>query len=175
MANAANKYRKYVLVAIFCLYGSLAWAQNEVARERSSLRGVDAIGFTVTVEKNAPLENNVKLDVPSLQKMGESTLKEGGITLIPDNEVKHSDEIPFLLMHINTMDAGRGLIPFNISLYLYQPVKLTLNRDIQTTANTWESATLGLVSYDRLDLINKAAGDLLKEFIDDYNKINGSN
>lgn len=172
MAIFAKKYRKYILVTFFCLCSSLAWAQNEIERERSSLRGINTIGFTVTVEKNAPLKNNVKLDVPSLQKMGEEILKKGGITLTPDKQVKHSDEIPFLLMHINSMDAGQGLIPFNISLHLYQPVKLALNRDIQTTANTWESATLGLVSYDRLDLIKKATRDLLQEFIDDYQKIN---
>jgi len=173
MASFGFKYRKYALLVIFCLYGSLANAQNEVARERSSLKGIDAVGFTVNIEKNAPLKK-AKLDVTTLQKMGEATLKEGGITIIPDKKVKHSDEIPFLYMHINTMDAGQGLVPFNVSLYLYQPVKLTLNRDIQTTANTWESATLGLVSYDRLDLIKKAAQNLLKEFIDDYNKINHS-
>lgn len=175
MAGFTHAYRKYFLVVILCLYSSLAWAQNEVVRERSSLKGIDAMGFTINVEKNAPLENETKLDIGALQQMGETTLKEGGIRLIPDEEVKHSDEIPFLYMHINTMDVGRGLIPFNISLYFYQPVKLTLNRDLQTTANTWESATLGLVSYDQLELIKKAARDLLQEFIDDYNQVNSSN
>ncbi|MGD8426870.1 MAG: hypothetical protein PVH63_04515 [Balneolaceae bacterium] len=175
MAIFVHEYRKFLIAAVFCLCSSLAWAQNEVVREQSSLKGINALGFTVNLEKNSPLANQIEINVTSLQHMGETALQEGGITVLPDKEVEHSDEIPFLYMHINTMDAGQGLIPFYISLYFYQPVKLSLNRDIQTTANTWESGTLGLVSYDRLEVINKAASDLLQEFIDDYNKINSTN
>jgi hypothetical protein len=165
---------KLFVVVILCLAPSLLLAQNEVIREMNSLRGIQSMGFTVNLETNISLTEMGEIKVTSLQEMSENTLNEGGITLIPDEEIKRSDEIPFLYMHINTMDAGNGLVPFAITLYFYQPVKLSLNRDMQTTAATWESGTLGIVSYDRMGLISDAARGLLEEFISDFNDINST-
>lgn len=133
------------------------------------------MGFTTNLESNVTLTQKGEIEVTSLKAMGEKTLRNGGITLIPDSEVRESDKIPFLYLHVNAMDAGQGLVPFSISLYLYQPVKLSLNRDLQTSSITWESGTLGIVSYDQMGLISVAAQDLIKEFISDYNDINRSN
>ncbi len=175
MIGALKIFSRVVLVLVMCLNYSWALAQNEIARERSSLKGIQSMGFTVNLETNAPLTQHGEIDVISLSEMGEITLRNGGISLIPDNEVEGSDETPFLYLHVNAMDAGQGLIPFSISLYFYQPVKLTLNRGLQTSSVTWESGTLGIVSYDRIPLISDAAEKLLKEFITDYNQINNSN
>lgn len=163
---------RFLLMLCICLSPLFVWAQNEVDRERSSLQGIQSMGLSVNYEANAPLTEKGDIELSSLQEMGEQTLQEGDITLIPDEEVRQSDQIPLLYLHINAMDAGQGLVPFAINLYFYQPVKLTLNQDIQTTANTWESSTVGLVSYDQLHLISEAAQDLLKEFIRDYHNIN---
>lgn len=149
-----------------------AWAQNEVARERSSLKGIQAMGFSANYEANAPLAEKQEISVSSLQDMGKQTIVEAGITLIPDQEVRQSDQIPLLYLHINAMDAGQGLVPFAINLYFYQPVKLALNQDLQTTASTWESGSVGIASYDQLQLIRQAAEGLLEEFVHDYNTIN---
>ncbi len=167
-----KKSKILCVVAVLYLAPSLLLAQNEVVREINSLRGIQSMGFTVNLETNISLTEMGEIKVTSLQEMGENTLTNGGIDLIPDKEVKRSDEIPFLYMHINTMEAGNGLIPFAITLYFYQPVKLPLNRDLQTTAATWESGTLGIVSYDRMDVISDAAQGLLKEFIKDFGSIN---
>lgn len=161
------------LVLIMMLSDALA--QNEVARERHSLQGIRQLGFTVNLETNVSLNKRGEIEVTSLQSMGENTLRNGGITVIPDEQIKQSDQIPFLYMHINTMDAGEGLVPFHVTLLFYQPVKLPLNRDILTTAATWESSTLGIVSYDRLKLIEKAAENTLHEFIEDFNQANNRN
>jgi hypothetical protein len=147
-------------------------AQNEVAREVNSLKGIQAMGFSVNYEANASLTEKGEIEIMSLQQMGEQLLNEGTIDLIPAEQMKQSDQNPLLYLHINAMDAGRGLVPFSINLYFYQPVKLTLNRDLQTTASTWESGTLGIASYDRLQLIREAAEGLIDEFIADYNNIN---
>lgn len=130
------------------------------------------MGFSVNYEANVSLTQKGEIEITSLQQMGEQALKKGDITLIPTRELKQSDQNPLLYMHINAMDAGRGLVPFAINLYFYQPIKLTLNRDLQTTASTWESGTLGIASYDQLQLIREAARGLLDEFITDYNDIN---
>lgn len=150
-------------------------AQNEVERERNSLKGINAVGFTVNVQSELSLTKKDKIQTKTLQELGLKILRDGGIPIIPDNEVKQSDEIPFLHLHVNTMDAGRGLVPFALTLYLYQPVKLTLNRDLQTSAITWESGSVGIVSYDKMALIEEGAQDLINEFIADYNQINSPN
>ncbi|WP_073059637.1 hypothetical protein [Fodinibius roseus] len=163
---------RLLLVLMLWLIPMLVFAQNEVARERSSLKGIQSMGLSVNYEANAPLTEKTNINVPSLQEKGKRALQEGGIRVVPREEVRQSDEIPLLYLHINAMDAGEGLVPFAVNLYFYQPVKLVLNQDLQTTANTWESGTVGIVSYDKLQLIDQAAEDLLQEFIHDYNEIN---
>ncbi len=175
MPSIAKKILQYFLVVILCLGHSVLLAQNEVARERSSLKGINAMGFTVNLEANVSLTGKSDIDVSSLREMGQKTLKDSDISLIPDKQVQRSDEIPFLYLHVNSMDAGQGLVPFSLSLYFYQPVKLTLNRDLQTSAVTWESGSVGIVSYDQMNLISDAAKNLIEEFISDYNQINSSN
>lgn len=175
MPITAKIYRQYFFIAFLCLVHTTLLAQNEVARERSSLKGINELGFTVNMEANLPLAEKGEIEVTSLREMGEKMLRNSSISLIPDKEAIRSDEIPFLYLHVNCMDAGQGLVPFSLSLYFYQPVKLTLNRDLQTSAVTWESGSVGIVSYDQMNLVNDAAKILIEEFISDYKQINSSN
>lgn len=175
MPKTAKIVLQLLFVTFLWLLHSPALAQNEVAKERSSLKGIDAIGFTVNIETNDPLSGNEDLQVTSLIEMGKNQLRSNNIQLIPDEKIQRSDEVPFLHLHINSMDAGQGIIPFSLSLYFYQPVNLTLNRNIQTSAVTWESGSVGVVTYDQINVINEAAKNLIKEFIVDYNRINETN
>lgn len=147
-------------------------AQNEIEREISSLRGINELGFTVNLETNVTLNEKGEIEVTSIKDAAEQRLSEAGIPLVSDREVKSSADIPFLYMHINTMDAGQGLVPFSISLRFYQPVKLQLNRDRQTSASTWETGMVGIVSYDRMNIIQEAAVNLLGDFVDDFRSVN---
>lgn len=175
MPRATNICRRCFVLLVWCLSYSTLMAQNEVAREQSSLKGIQAMGFTINVETNASLAGYSEIKVEPLIQMGQQTLKEGGIPLISDKEVQQSDEIPFLHLHINSMDAGQGLVPFALTLHFYQPVKLVLNRDIQTSSITWASSSVGIVSYDQMGLIRDAVKNLIEEFVSDYNQMNGSN
>ena len=147
-------------------------AQNEIQRERSSLRGINEVGFTVNLETNVTLNEKGEIEVTSIKDAAEQRLSEAGIPLVSDKEVESSADIPFLYMHINTMDAGQGLVPFSVSIRFYQPVKLQLNRDLQTSASTWETGMVGIVSYDRMNVIQEAAVDLLGDFISDFRRVN---
>lgn len=175
MHGTTKIFQRCIILLVLCLSFSALMAQNEVARERNSLRGIQAMGFTVNVESNASIADYNEINVDSLIQMGQRTLKEGGISLIPDRKVQSSEEIPFLYLHINSMDAGQGLVPFSLTLYFYQPVKLMLNRDMQTSSITWESGSVGIVSYDQMSLISDAAQNLIEEFIADFKQINDSN
>ena len=175
MRGTTEIFQRCIILMVLCLNYSALMAQNEVARERNSLRGIQAMGFTVNVESNASLADYSEINVDSLIQMGQRTLKENGISLIPDRKVQSSDEIPFLYLHINSMDAGQGLVPFSLTLYFYQPVKLMLNRDMQTSSITWESGSVGIVSYDQMGMIPDAAQNLIEEFIADFKQINSSN
>lgn len=150
----------------------LSFAQNEIERERSSLQGIAELGFTVNLEANVSLNEKGELEVTSITDNIRQRLTDANIPLVSDEEVRSSDQIPFLYMHINSMDAGQGLVPFSISLRFYQPVKLMLNRDQQSSASTWETSTVGIVSYDQMHVIQEAAVDLILEFIDDYRRVN---
>lgn len=172
MKSSLKFTSRTLLLLLLAVSPMIALAQNEVDRERSSLRGIQSMGFSVNYEANAPLADKEEIDVSSLRKIGYQALQEDGINVIPDEEVRESDQIPLLYLHINAMDVGRGLVPFAVNLYFYQPVKLTLNQDLQTTASTWESGMVGIASYDQLQMINEATEGLLREFLQDYNSIN---
>lgn len=150
----------------------ISQAQNEIQRERSSLQGINEMGFTVNLETNVSINEKGEIEVTSIKDAAERRLTGAGISLVDDEQVESSADIPFLYMHINTMDAGRGLVSFSVSIRFYQPVKLQLNRDRQTSASTWETGMVGIVSYDRMGLIQESAVDLLRDFIDDYNRVN---
>ncbi len=150
----------------------LSYGQNEIARERSSLRGITQLAFTVNLETNASLNEEGELEVTSIIDAIGDRLEKAGIPVIPDRSVESSADVPFLYIHINTMDAGQGLVPFSISVRFYQPVKLMLNRDTPTSASTWETSMVGIVSYDRMHLIRQSAVNLLQDFISDFNRVN---
>jgi len=154
------------------LIPAISHAQNEVQRERSSLRGINELGFTVNLETNVSLNEKGEIEITSIKDAAEQRLQEAGIPLVGDEQIESSADIPFLYMHINTMDAGRGLVPFSVSLRFYQPVKLQLNRDQQTSASTWETGMVGIVSYDQMNVIQDSAVDLLRDFITDFKSVN---
>lgn len=155
----------------FTLSAATLFAQNEIERDRSTLRGISETGFTANLEVTGSLEEEV-FNVTELEEQAEESLRDYGLTIISDEQVRSSAEIPYVFMHVNTMDTGEGLVPFSINIRFYQPVRLELNRDIQTSASTWETATVGIVSYDQLSVIQESAIDLLKDFIDDHRAVN---
>ncbi|MFH5883246.1 hypothetical protein ACG2F4_02960 [Halalkalibaculum sp. DA3122] len=171
--NTLDAYRRLIaLLPIIILIGAPALAQNEIERERNSLRGIAEMGFTVNIETNVSLNEKGELEISSIKQQAVDKLREAGLTIVPDREIRSSADLPFLYMHINTMDAGRGLVPFSISLDLYQPARLTLNRDLQTSVSTWQTGLVGIVSYDRMNVIGESAVGILDDFIKDYNKVN---
>jgi hypothetical protein len=147
-------------------------AQNEVERERISLQGLQEFGFTANIEGSRDVADSEQLTPTVIRQQSVNQLVEAGIRFVSDEEVRSSADIPFLYMHINTMQLENGLVPFSIQLRLYQPVRLTLNRNMNTSASTWETGMVGIVSYDRLATINRAAEDLIITFIEDYYKAN---
>lgn len=75
---------------------------------------------------------------------------------------------PYLYVHINMMDAGRGLIPFAVDVQLFQPARLQRDQALLTAAATWEAGVVGLVSSDNLGLVPEAVHNLVAAFIDAY-------
>jgi hypothetical protein len=144
------------------------FAQNEIERERLSLQGLQEFGFTANIEGNRTVTSHEKLTPTVIRQEAINKIVQAGLRFVSDEEVRSSADIPFLYMHINTMQLENGLVPFSIQLRLYQPVKLTLNRDLQTSASTWETGMVGIVSLDQLPMINMAANDLISDFIEDY-------
>jgi hypothetical protein len=152
----------------------IVFPQNEMERERISLQGLQQFGFTANVEGSMNIADSEQLTPSVIRQQAVNQLLEADLQYVADEEVQSSADIPFLYMHINTMELENGLIPFSIELRLYQPVKLVLNRDLETSASTWETGMVGIVSYDQLASINRAAENLISDFIQDYRMVNSN-
>ena len=166
---AAMKITSIITILIFVLFLPFQlFAQNEIERERISLQGLQEFGFTANIEGTRTVTSHDQLTPTVIRQEAVNQIVQAGLRFVTDEEVRSSADIPFLYMHINTMQLENGLVPFSIQLRLYQPVKLTLNRDLQTSASTWETGMVGIVSLDQLPVINTAASDLIFTFIEDY-------
>ncbi len=168
----SSRLLTFLFLIITTLWASRSFAQSEVERELSSLHGIGHFYFVLNVEGNKNLTEKEQLNVPKLQKQLHDHLQSKGMDVLPNTDQPAAAEVPYLRLHINAMDAGRGLVPFAISVNFYQPVKLVLNRDRQTLASTWNTGYVGIVSYDRMGVIDTAAVDMLNEFILDYRRVN---
>lgn len=162
---------RFFFLLILILPGTLL-AQNEVERERLSLQGLQEFGFTANIEGSRAIAGDEQLTPSVIRQDAVRRIIEADIRFVSDEEVQSSANIPFLYMHINTMELENGLIPFSIQLRLYQPVKLSLNRDLQTSASTWETGMIGIVSKDQIPVISRAASGLIDQFITDYHFAN---
>lgn len=162
-----------LLFALSAIHGTLL-AQNELQREHISLEGLQEFGFTANIQGPELIAGGDILTPTVIRQQSVDQLINADLRYISDEEVRSSADIPFLYMHINTMQLENGLVPFSIQLKLYQPVNLPLNRDLLTSASTWEVSTVGLVSHDRIAAINREAENLMAQFIDEYYRVNGA-
>jgi len=167
--------KKVAITILLFLFPFLLFAQNEIERARISLQGLQEFGFTANIEGTRQVVDHDSLTPSVIRQQSINQLVEAGLRFVSDEEVESSADIPFLYMHINTMRLENGLVPFSINLQLYQPVKLSLNRDLQTSASTWDTGMVGIVSQDQLPVINQAAENMMAEFISDYQRANFNN
>ena len=172
LTGSNMKYFIPLVFAISLLMPAEMLAQQEIARERISLQGLQEFGFSANIQGSRTIAEDEVLTPANIRQQAINQLIEADLRYVSDDEVRSSADIPFLYMHINTIELENGLIPFSIQLRLYQPVILPLNRNLHTSASTWEVGTVGIVSYDRIPLINEAARDLITDFINDYNLSN---
>lgn len=170
--SSKSFFKQIFLLTTLISFPVLLSAQNEIERARISLQGLQEFGFTANIEGSRQVVDHDSLTPTVIRQQAINQIVEAGIRFVSDDEVESSADIPFLYMHINTMRLDNGLIPFSINLQLYQPVKLTLNRDLQTSASTWDTGMVGIVSQDQLPLINQAAENVMEAFIYDYQNAN---
>lgn len=147
-------------------------AQNEIERQRFALDGLQEFGFTVNIEGSRRVTSDSVLTPTNIRQDAVNQLVNANLRYVDDEEVSSSADIPFLHMHINMLELENGLIPFSIELRLYQPVKLVLNRDLQTSASTWETGMVGIVSRDQVYTIKRAAENVMITFLDDFREVN---
>ncbi|GAB5407654.1 MAG: hypothetical protein BalsKO_00190 [Balneolaceae bacterium] len=148
-----------------------AFAQNEITRERSSLKGIQELGIVVNVERPIGLSTEA-LHTKTVRKAIEENLSELPITILTDKALRQSDEFPILHIHINIMRASNQTYPFSVDLNFYQPVKLVLNRDLQSMASTWNKGQVGLVTENMLHVIAEEAVYISNLFKDEFTEVN---
>jgi hypothetical protein len=165
---------------LFLLIGLLmlpltAIAQIEVLEERSTLRGLQQIELNVQLELPPTLEQQEPLLFPSVKQRVQAKLEQDGVPIVLGKAVSPSEstDYPTLLVHVNALDAGNGIIPFTVKVALYQPARLPLVRDMHTRAATWESSSVGVVSTDRLGVIVEALLNEVAIFSEEFRAVNG--
>ncbi len=159
------------LILIILLPLQLVMAQNEISRERSSLKGIREIGIVVNIEKPIGLSHQ-SLQTGVIQKAIEDNFSNLPITILSDKTLRRSDEFPILHIHINVMRASNQTYPFSIEFNFYQPVKLVLNRDLQSMASTWNKGQLGIVTENLLHVIAEETVYVSTLFKDEFEEVN---
>ena len=154
---------------VFCSTSS--FAQNEIARERASLRGIQELGIVVNIEKPIGLMHE-SLDVNLITNSIEENFQDLPIKILNDRTLRQSDEFPILHIHVNIMRASNQTYPFSIELNFYQPVKLVLNRDLQTMASTWNKGQVGVVSENMVYIIADEVVAVSNLFKDEFREVN---
>jgi len=162
----------FALLAVLVCMPGVCFAQTEVEQERSSLRGLDGMGFTVNVEQNTAFADTQLVKIDAVKQKAMQELEAANVNIFDDRKVQRSIRVPLLYMHINVLSTRTGIISFAITVNLYQPVKLVLNQDLETTASTWEDTIVGIATYDKIGVIEQAVVGMIQNFIDDYNKVN---
>ncbi|MBO6523274.1 MAG: hypothetical protein JJ971_05565 [Balneolaceae bacterium] len=162
-------------VVFLCLIGiftyQASYAQNEIARERASLRGLQELGIVVNVEKSIGLSHE-SLNTGLIRKAIIENFEGLPLTILSDRTLRQSDEFPILHVHINIMRASNQTYPFSIEMNFYQPVKLVLNRDLQTMASTWNKGQVGVVSENMMHIIAAEAVNATNLFKDEFEEVN---
>jgi len=168
-----SKYKLYILFALIIFgWPAKGLGQTEIKAQRSSLQGLQGVGFTVNIEQNTALTDTQLVKISTIKKQGTQVLKNGNVHVYSDQQVRSSTRIPVLFLHINSHSTRNGIIAFAINISLYQPVKLELSHDKRMTAATWEDGEVGLASYDKIGVITQAAMGLIKSFIHAYKQAN---
>ncbi len=148
--------RIFILLTILILSTGSLHAQNEVLRELSSLAGISEFGIVVNIEKPAGVEAE-NLNPGHIREQIIENFDDLSIRVLEDKTLRQSDQFPILHIHVNVMKASNNTYPFAIEMNFYQPVKLILNRDLQSMASTWNKGQVGIVSEDMLTMIGEEA------------------
>ena len=160
-----------VLLLLLSLPSFQAYAQMETEQSRKSLRGIKGFYLHVDVEGSLGLTQDDALNVRAITGRVSTALRDAGLNVLEPSEVVDQSNSPYLYVHVNMMDMDQGLVPFAINTQFFQPVEIKRQR-FSTTACTWDTGLVGLVSYDNLDMIADAAVGSVTNFIDDYHVSN---
>lgn len=165
-------YISCYLMILFFGFPLCSVAQVEADEKRSSLRGLQGVGFTVNIEQNTAFADTQLVKIETVRALGLQQLRQGDINIFDDRLIRKSIQTPVLYLHINLLSTKTGIISFGITANLYQPVELILSNQKEITASTWETSVVGIATYDKIGVINEAAMGVIRSFIDDYHEIN---
>ena len=152
----------YLLTAFGLLFAaSQAFAQGDLEAERRSLRGISSFYVDVTIEGPKHLTESASLSTSGLIERVSQRLSADGLP------VRFRSAVPHLHVHVNMMEVESGLVPFAINAEFYQDARLEASRTT-ATVQTWDEGVIGLVSPDRMQLVNESIDALVSQFAADF-------
>lgn len=169
--NVSCVHRYLVLLLATILLALPIAAQPDPAQERATLREIDTFYLVVDLEVSGELREQTALDISEIRQQVLATLRGAGLDVL-DTPGPDTETLPYLYLHVNTLDAGGGLIPFSVQGDFYQAVRLRNRRGSSAQGSTWNVGNVGIVSIDLIHTIPASVLDVVQLFIDDYRTAN---
>jgi hypothetical protein len=142
-------------------------AAADTAYERATLVGLTGVG--VFVERMDPTAEKGGLAQSTLQTDVELKLRQAGIRVLGENEYPLAPGSPRLYLRVSTFRLELPLYAFDITLGLYQAVRLLRDPSIVIGAATWETnGRIGTVGENKLSTLRERARDEVDKFINAY-------
>lgn len=165
---------RFTLIYAVITLGTALAAHAQPAPDvmRASLEGLPAFTLYIDVEGSSAVAESEPLDVTALTGQVLQHLQDAGLPASAPAQAAPEGSVPYLYIHVNTMEFDQGLVPFAVQAQFFQPARLVRDQSFTTAAGTWETGVVGLVSQDRLPLIRESVLNLTASFIEDFQAAN---
>ena len=154
----------YIIPMLLMFSTATVYAQLDQDEQRSSLAEIERFGLVVDVESTGGFAADPALDGQALRARMAERLEALTGTSPSANPLEKG--APYVYVHFNVLDMGDGLVPFAVNISFIQDARIASGGSRMMSV-TWETGSVGLVSYDRLTVIAETADALIAEFAED--------
>jgi hypothetical protein len=152
-----------VIVGILLCGSQQEAAAGDDEYTRATLRGLK--GVYVLVEPLRAETERAGLTKAQIQTDVELRLRKAGIRVLSEKERDETPGSPYLYVNVQVVETNVPLYAFSIDVALMQRVLLERDPKIRSLAETWDTASTGMV---REDTLRKFPRDSLADKVDAF-------
>lgn len=160
--------RTHILTFFFLFLLVTPAIGQHVFGSKESLRNIGSL--YVVVEKTQPDFESAGLSTDLIKTDVELKLRLAGIHILEKHQITAMS--PWVYVNVNSFfDNDLGVFAFNVSLGIWQPVKLERN-NISVFASTWATGSTGRVGLEAVRSVRQQIKDVSDILINDYLSVN---